>query len=90
MGELFGLSQQDIEKVSSWLQSQGLHVNWVSPGRTFIGFNGTAADVGNAFHTQVNYYKVNGAAAHVGFVAAHDPRSAGSGGQSGTRPLHDR
>jgi subtilase family serine protease len=46
--------------VSAWLQSQGLQVNWVSPSRTFIGFKGTAADVGGAFQTQVNYYKVNG------------------------------
>ena len=47
--------------MSSWLQSQGLHVNWVSPSRTFIGFNGAAADVGRTFQTQVNYYRVNGA-----------------------------
>ncbi len=61
MGERFGLSTQDIDTVSSWLQSQGLHVNWVSPSRTFIGFNGAAADVGRTFQTQVNYYRVNGA-----------------------------
>jgi subtilase family serine protease len=60
MGELFGLSRQDVASVSAWLQSQGLQVNWVSPSRTFIGFKGTAADVGKAFQTQVNYYKVNG------------------------------
>jgi subtilase family serine protease len=60
MGERFGLSKQDIDTVSGWLQSQGLHVNWVSPSRIFIGFNGTAADVGRAFQTQVNYYRVNG------------------------------
>jgi subtilase family serine protease len=60
MGDLFGLSRQDIAAVSAWLQSQGLQVNWVSPGKTFIGFKGTAADVGKAFQTQVNYYKVNG------------------------------
>ncbi len=60
MGELYGLSQQDIASVSAWLQSQGLRVNWVSPGRTFIGFSGTAADVGRIFQTQVNYYKSNG------------------------------
>jgi hypothetical protein len=60
MGELFGLSQRDIDSVRSWLQSQGLHVNWVSPSRTSIGFNGLAADVGRAFQTQVNGYRVNG------------------------------
>ena len=60
MGERFGLSKQDIDTVSGWLQSQGLHVNWVSPSRMFIGFGGTAGDVGRAFHTELQYYKVNG------------------------------
>src|SRR5271163_2609294 len=61
MGERFGLSQEDIVSVGSWLQSQGLNVSWVSPSRTFIGFNGTAADVGRAFQTEFHYYNVNGA-----------------------------
>ncbi len=61
MGELFGLSQQDISRVTTWLESQGLHVSWVSSSRTSIGFNGSAGDVGKAFQTQVSYYSVNGA-----------------------------
>jgi Pro-kumamolisin, activation domain len=60
MGELFGLSQQDLSRVTTWLESQGLHVSWVSSSRTSIGFNGSAADVGKAFQTQVSYYRVNG------------------------------
>ena len=60
MGALFGLSQQDISRVTTWLESQGLHVSWVSSSRTSIGFNGSAADVGRAFQTQVSYYRVNG------------------------------
>ena len=60
-GERFGLSDQDTASVTGWLQSQGLHVNWVSPSRTFIGFRGTAADVGRALGTELRYYAVNGA-----------------------------
>jgi hypothetical protein len=60
VGERFGLSEQDIESVTGWLQSQGLHVNWVAPSRIFIGFGGTAADVGRAFQTELHYYNVNG------------------------------
>ncbi len=60
MGERFGLSEHDIHSVTGWLQSEGLHVNWVSPGRALIGFNGTAADVGRAFQTEMHYYAVNG------------------------------
>jgi subtilase family serine protease len=60
VGERFGLSDQDIATLTSWLQSQGLHVNWVSPSRIFIGFGGTAADIGRAFQTELRYYKVDG------------------------------
>ncbi|MDR3726929.1 MAG: protease pro-enzyme activation domain-containing protein [Terracidiphilus sp.] len=60
VGERFGLSAQDIDTLSSWLQSQGLHVNWVAPSRTFIGFGGTAANLGRAFQTELHYYNVNG------------------------------
>jgi hypothetical protein len=59
-GERFGLSQHDVDSVTGWLQSQGLHVNWVSPSRIFIGFGGTVEDTGRAFHTEIHYYHVNG------------------------------
>jgi hypothetical protein len=59
-GERFGLSEQDIATLTQWLQSQGLHVNWVSPSRIFIGFSGTTAEVGQAFRTEVHLYEVNG------------------------------
>jgi subtilase family serine protease len=60
IGDRFGLSDSDIATFTSWLQSQGLHVNWVSPSRIFIGFGGAAADVGRAFQTEMHAYKVNG------------------------------
>jgi hypothetical protein len=60
VGERFGLSAQDIDTLSSWLQSQGLHVSWVAPSRTFIGFGGAAANLGRAFQTELHYYNVNG------------------------------
>jgi subtilase family serine protease len=60
VGQRFGLSDQDIATITGWLQSQGLHVNWVAPSRIFIGFGGTAADIGRAFQTEMRYYMVNG------------------------------
>ena len=60
VGDRFGLSLRDIASISGWLRSQGLHVNWVSPSRMFIGFGGTAADLGRAFQTELHYYNVNG------------------------------
>ena len=60
VGERFGPSDQDIATVTGWLQSQGLHVNSISPSKVFIGFGGTAANVGHAFQTEMRYYNVNG------------------------------
>jgi Pro-kumamolisin, activation domain/MBG domain (YGX type) len=60
IGERYGLSTGELETLTGWLQSQGLHVDWVAPARNFIGFSGAAGDVGRAFQTRLNYYKVNG------------------------------
>jgi pseudomonalisin len=61
MGDRFGLSEHDIATLSFWLQAQGLHVDWVSPSRTFIGFGGTAGALGRAFHTELGTYHAHGA-----------------------------
>ena len=60
VGDRFGLSADDIAAMTGWLQSQGLHVNWVSPSRIFIGLGGTAGDLGRAFKTEMHRYRVNG------------------------------
>jgi subtilase family serine protease len=59
-GDRFGIVDQEIDALTGWLESQGLHVDWVAPGRNFIGFSGAAGDVGQAFHTKLNYYSVHG------------------------------
>ncbi|HVN92691.1 MAG TPA: S53 family peptidase [Terracidiphilus sp.] len=60
IGERFGLSDGDIAAISGWLQSQGLQISWVSPSRIFLGFSGTAANVGRAFGTEFHNYNVHG------------------------------
>jgi subtilase family serine protease len=60
VGERFGLADADIETLTGWLQAQGLQVNWVSPSRIFISFGGTAANVEQAFGTEIHNYSVNG------------------------------
>jgi len=59
-GEQFGPSDQDVQVVSSWLQSLGFQVNRVAKGRTVIEFSGTAELVRGAFHTEIHKYVVNG------------------------------
>ena len=60
IGQRFGVSDNDIAAITAWLQSQGLHVNWVSQSRILMSFGGTAADMGRAFQTEFHYYRVNG------------------------------
>ena len=60
IGDRFGLSDGELAALSGWIESQGLHVDWVSPARNFIGFSGPAAAMGRAFQTELNYYTVNG------------------------------
>ncbi|MBZ5592531.1 MAG: Ig-like domain repeat protein [Acidobacteriia bacterium] len=59
-GRQFGAADQDIQVVTSWLQSHGFQVNHVSKGRTIIEFSGTAEQVSDAFHTEIHQFTVNG------------------------------
>jgi subtilase family serine protease len=59
-GEQFGPAPQDVETVTAWLRSHGFHVNGVAQGRRFIEFSGTAAQVAEAFHTEINSYVMEG------------------------------
>ena len=56
----FGVSQDDVTKITDWLQSQGFVVDDVAPSRTWITFSGSAAQVSGAFHTSIHHYNVGG------------------------------
>lgn len=56
----FGMSDADLAKVSAWLKSLGLTVNGFSRARTRVFFSGTAAQVENAFRTELHQYQVDG------------------------------
>jgi len=59
-GKQFGPSDQDIQQVTTWLQSHGFQIAQVSKGRTVIEFSGTSAQVQEALHTSIHKYAVNG------------------------------
>jgi subtilase family serine protease len=59
-GEKFGLNSQDIDTITSWLQSHGFNVGYVYPNRMVIDFSGTAGQVREAFHTEIHELDVNG------------------------------
>ncbi len=56
----FGLSANDVQKISTWLKSQGLKVESVARGRNWIVFSGTASQVESAFRTEIHSYNVKG------------------------------
>jgi hypothetical protein len=56
----FGVSPQDLERVTAWLESEGLHVDYVARARTWILFSGTAGHVEKAFHAPIHRFNVQG------------------------------
>src|SRR5262249_32302330 len=66
----FGMSEADLDRVTTWLQSQGFTDIRVSRSHTRISFNGTVAQVESALKTEMHNYDVNGKAQ---FANATDP-----------------
>jgi subtilase family serine protease len=84
----FGLSQNDVQQMAGWLRSQGFSMVEVAHGRNWISFNGTAAQVQNAFRTEIHRYDVNGELHYANATAPSIPRAM-SGVVTGIRGLHD-
>jgi hypothetical protein len=59
-GAKFGPADEDVAKVTGWLQQQGFRVSAVGRGKQYIEFSGSARQVENAFHTEMHNYLVNG------------------------------
>jgi subtilase family serine protease len=59
-GKRFGVSQQDLDTITRWLQSYGLKVNVVYESGLIIDLSGTAGQVRAAFHTEIHELDVNG------------------------------
>ena len=86
--ERFGLSQNDVNKITAWLTSQGLQVVRVARGRNWVAFSGTAAQIESAFRTQIHRYNIAGKAHVANSVSPSVP--AGLGGViTGIRGLND-
>ncbi len=59
-GAQFGVADEDIQTVGSWLGSHGMRVSHVSASHMFIEFSATAGQVREAFHTELHKFHVNG------------------------------
>lgn len=58
-GKQFGPTDNDIQTITTWLQSRGFQVG-TTKGRTVLEFSGSASQVQETFHTTIHKYLVNG------------------------------
>jgi hypothetical protein len=84
----FGMSQKDVSKITTWLESQGFTVLQVARGRNAVTFSGTAAQIQIAFNTAIHRYQVNGEN-HIANSTPVSLPAALSGVVTGVRGLHD-
>jgi len=59
-GERFGPSDADIQTAKNWLTSHGFRVAEVTQSKTLIEFSGSAANVRDAFHSEIHQYSIEG------------------------------
>jgi len=70
-GTQFGPSDVDIQTAVTWLESHGFQVAKVTKGKIAVEFSGNAAQVKEAFRTEIHKYNVNG---EVHLANASDPQ----------------
>src|SRR5258707_913602 len=56
----FGMTRNDVARVTAWLESQGLTVSSVANSRNQISFDGTVAQIESVFGTELHDYVVEG------------------------------
>ncbi len=59
-GERFGVSDNDLAQLATWLQSQGFTVEQVARAHNWIAFSGTAGQVRDAFRTELHHFEADG------------------------------
>ena len=84
----FGLSQNDIGKITAWMASQGLQVNDIARGRHWVTFSGTTGQISRALHTEFHHY-LTGGKTHVANSTDPSIPEALAGVVAGFRGLND-
>ncbi|HYA64930.1 MAG TPA: DUF2341 domain-containing protein, partial [Candidatus Sulfotelmatobacter sp.] len=87
-GERFGLAKTDLDSVTNWLESHGFRVNVVYASGMVIDFSGTAAQVRNAFQTEIHHLEFKGER-HVGNMSDPQIPAALAPVVAGIVSLHD-
>ena len=61
-GERFGLSENDLARIGSWLHSHGFTIEHVARARNWITFNSIAGQIARTFRTELHHVDVDGEA----------------------------
>ena len=85
---LAGVSENDLNKIETWLESQGFQMGTVARSRTWISFSGSAQQVEAAFRAPIHRYVVNGETHHANAAEPSVPAAFG-GVVLGIRGLND-
>jgi len=81
-------AEADRTAIANWLQSHGFTVHGFTPGGMAVDFSGTAAQVSEAFRTEIHYFNVNGAR-HIANMTDPSVPEALSPAVLGVVSLHD-
>jgi hypothetical protein len=58
-GDRFGLTKNDLSRVTDWLLTQGFQVDSIAKSRTYVVFSATAGQVRDTFRTELHQFRGN-------------------------------
>jgi subtilase family serine protease len=89
LGERFGLASQDRETIQRWLEAHGFSINRVYQNGMVIDFAGTAAQIREAFHTEIHNLVLPNGEKHIANLRDPQIPAALAPAIEGIASLHD-
>ncbi|MGA9528377.1 MAG: protease pro-enzyme activation domain-containing protein [Terriglobales bacterium] len=89
LGERFGAAPQDRETIQRWLESHGFTINRVYQNGLVIDFAGTAAQISDAFHTEIHNLVLPNGEKHIANIRDPQIPAALAPAIEGIASLHD-
>lgn len=89
LGERFGLAPQDRQTIQRWLELHGFSVNRVYQNGFVIDFAGTAAQIREAFHTEIHNLVLPNGEKHIANMSDPQIPAALAPAVEGVASLHD-
>jgi hypothetical protein len=89
LGERFGVAPQDREAIQHWLEAHGFSINRVYQNGLVIDFAGTAAQIREAFHTEIHNLVLPNGEKHIANIRDPQIPAALAPAIEGIASLHD-